>query len=400
MALSVNHLQLIKDQALDQERFVKAIFSGQQRGQSVPWVKVVVRPVMIKDQRHLQFSYFDAHKDITKNYTGAEAEQKLDELLAYAFKNFHVSTTRETIQVNISQKGKPLISRGRVTAGQKGPDLTHNRQKQRLVDVHNSGDFLRAIGMLTEDGRIRADMQQKFRQINEFLRLIDYGGAVRPDGDTPLQVVDFGCGNAYLTFATYHYLHNLLGISTRMVGVDVKADLLEKHAATARALGWEGLTFGATRIIDFEPSTAPDIVLALHACDTATDEALAQAIRWRSGRIFCAPCCHHQLQQQLHGRPAPAPFGPVFRHGILKERLGDILTDSFRALILRIMGYQTEVAQFISPEDTAKNLMIRAVKSTGPGDPKFVGEYQELKAFWGVTPYLEQLLPAEVGPFL
>ena len=137
--------------------------------------------------------------------------------------------------------------------------------------------------------------------------------------------------------------------------------------------------------------THPDIVLALHACDTATDEALAQGIKWGSKLIISAPCCQHHLQKQLDHQPAPRPFEPVERHSILKERLGDILTDTFRALILRIMGYQTDVVQFVSSEHTAKNLMIRAAKTLNVGDAKFVREYRDLKDFWKVTPYLEQL---------
>jgi hypothetical protein len=145
-------------------------------------------------------------------------------------------------------------------------------------------------------------------------------------------------------------------------------------------------------MIDFQPAGPPDVVLALHACDTATDEALAQAIRWQCKMVFCAPCCHHHLQQQLQGHQSPSLYEPVLRHGVLSERLGDILTDALRALILRIMGYQADVIEFISTEHTAKNVMIRAIRSVQPGDPRFVREYRALTDLWPVTPYLEQLL--------
>lgn len=177
-----------------------------------------------------------------------------------------------------------------------------------------------------------------------------------------------------------------------ITGVDIKADLLDQHREKARQLGWDKLTFYHGYIADYQPVDNPDIVLALHACDTATDDALALGIRWGSKAIVSAPCCQHELQQQLCQLPAPNPFRAVMQDGILQERLGDILTDTFRASILRIMGYRTDVMQFISSEHTAKNLMIRAVKTAQVGDPARIKEYVELKSYWRVLPYLEHLL--------
>jgi hypothetical protein len=177
-----------------------------------------------------------------------------------------------------------------------------------------------------------------------------------------------------------------------VIGVDTKAHLMDRHRATAAQLGWEGMSFLTARIAAFDTEDTPDIVLALHACDTATDEALARAIRWRSRLIFSAPCCHHHLQAQLAAVDAPEPFRPVLRHGILRERLGDILTDTFRALILRLVGYRTEVLEFVAVEHTPKNLMIRAVNTQASAPASLIAEYQAMKAYWGVTPYLETLL--------
>jgi hypothetical protein len=184
----------------------------------------------------------------------------------------------------------------------------------------------------------------------------------------------------------------VLNIPTHLTGIDDRSEPLAKHKEKTARLGWSDLTFQTSKIIDFQPITPPDIVLALHACDTATDEALCQGIRWQSKLIVSVPCCQHYLQEQLEHQVTPDLFQPILRHSILKERLGDILTDAFRALVLRIMGYQTEVIQFVSSEHTAKNLMIRAVKYHKVGEPKFVQEYKDLKKFWNVTPYLEQLL--------
>lgn len=245
---------------------------------------------------------------------------------------------------------------------------------------------------MAKNGKIKANMQSKYRQINEFLKLIDETLEPKKLDKSSFSVVDFGCGNAYLTFATYHYLTHILEIPTHLIGVDVKTDLLQKHIEHSRTLGWTNLSFQSVKIEDFEPARPVDIVLALHACDTATDEAIAQGIRMQSQFIFSAPCCHHHLQQQLDQQPLPLEFRSVLRHGILKEHLGDILTDAFRASILRMMGYKTDVVQFVSAEHTPKNLMIRAVKSVSPVNPKFVQEYKDLKNFWKVTPYLEHLL--------
>jgi hypothetical protein len=377
--------QLVIAHILDEAHFVAATFSGQQHGQTLPWKKVRLRPVLVKQKRHVQISYFDGRQDITKNYRGAELENHLIQLVEMPFSHFQVQAIAGDLQVQITKKGKAIVHHS--AAQRTAPDLSHDRKKQVALPAGSPDPFLQAVGIMTADSKIKADMHAKYRQINEFLRLVQETDKL--DQFENIFVVDCGCGSAYLTFAIHYYLNQ--HVPTRTVGVDVRAGLLRNHTQTAERLGWHDIRFETSTIIDFQPDSAPDIVLALHACDTATDEALAQAIWWGSPLIFSVPCCHHHLQAQLEGRQI-APFEPVLRHGILKERLGDILTDAFRALILRIMGYQTQVIEFISTEHTAKNLMIRAVKSTTPGDPQFVREYEELKNFWQVTPYLETLL--------
>lgn len=389
---TTNYQQHIRDSILHDEAFVKATFSGPDRQQASPWIKVLVRPVLVRGKKHVQFSYFDEKKDITKNYSGEKAAQTLEQVLSLGFKNIHVQTAQKQLIVTITPKGKALTHITKVTEQAQAVNLAHDHQKSMLLTATEAAPFLQAIGIMTQDGKIKADMQNKFRQINKFLELVQQTGELEKFQSTPIHVVDCGCGNAYLTFAFFYYLNTVLQIPTHLTGIDVNAELLAKHAEKSAALDWSHLTFQPTSIIDFQPDTPPDIVLALHACDTATDEALAQGLTWQSKLIICAPCCQHHLQKQLDHQPAPSPFEAVTRHNILKERLGDILTDTFRALILRIMGYQTDVVQFVSSEHTAKNLMIRAVKSLQAGDPKFVREYNDLKAFWHVTPYLEDVL--------
>ncbi len=383
---------------LAREHLLSATFSGAQKGASVPWVKVTVRPVELKGQLHLQVSYFDEKQDVTKNYL-EDAPAKIDELLALPFRNIFIESADGNLQVNISKKGKAVVSAPKSEA-RVSPDLSHDRQKHRLLTAENAAPFLKAIGILTEDGRIKADMQRKFKQINEFLRLVDETASFSAGGWDSVHVVDFGCGSGHLTFAMYYYLREVLQLDAHVVGVDIKSGLMEQLQTKAEALGWTQIRFQTGYISEYESKVKPDVVLALHACDTATDDALKKGIEWGSRVIVCAPCCQHALQAQMAQTELPQTLAPIFQHGIFFERMGDILTDTFRANILRIMGYRTDVTEFVPIEHTGKNLMIRAVKSAPVGEARWVDEYRKLKAFWGLTPYLEKIVDDPLKQYL
>ena len=393
-----DYKQTVRERILDPENFVRAVFSGEQKGMSVKWNKVTVRPVEIKGQINLQFSHFDDKQDITKNYPFAKAASKVDELLAIPFRNIFIESGAGNIQINFSKKGKALVSKSKPSQVQ--ADKSHDRSKNRLLNEENAAPFLQAIGILTKDGRIKADMQRKYKQINEFLRLVDETASFSTWPDSPLHVVDFGCGSGHLTFAMYYYLREVLGLDAHVTGVDLKSELLKQLQAKSEAMGWSQLKFEVGAIADYHPQTNPDVVIALHACDTATDDALAKGIQWESRVIVCAPCCQHELQAQMSKVDMPDAFAPVFQDGIFFERTGDILTDTFRATFLRIMNYRTDVTQFVPIEHTAKNLMIRAVKIDSQSNERWVDEYRKLKEFWGVTPYLESLLGEEYTKLL
>ena len=386
-----DYKQLVRERILASDTFIRAVFSGEQKGVSVQWIKVVVRPVELKGQVHLQFSYFDGKKDITKNYLD-EAGVKVDELLVFSFRNIFVESSAGNVQVNFSKKGKPLISKSKPS--QVRTDLSHDHHKDRLLTPGNAAPFLQAIGIMTHDGRIKADMQRKYKQINEFLRLVDETASFSTWVDLPITVVDFGCGSGHLTFAMYFYLREVLGLDAYVTGVDIKSELMGQLQAKSEAMGWNQLKFQTGYISDYKTDAPPDVVIALHACDTATDDALAKGIGWGSKVIVCAPCCQHELQAQMARVETPDPLVSIFQDGIFFERMGDILTDTFRATILRIMGYRTDVTQFVPIEHTARNLMIRAVKTSQPVE-RWVEQYQKLKLFWNVTPYLEKLLGEE-----
>ncbi len=346
-----------------------------------------MRPVLIKNQHYLQCSYFNQKQDITKNYRGSEAGEKLDEILALPFNSISVQSTTEDLRVQITGRGKVILQRTAKAHPQ--PDLAHDLSKNLVLPAGKPDSFLRATGIMDEEGRVRPSMQGKFSQVNEFLKLLEHTGELARFKKTPVNILDCGCGSAYLAFAAYYYLNNILGIPAHLVGIDSNETLIEKDTLQSQQLGFSNTCFQRSAIIDYVPPVPPDIVLALHACDTATDEAIVQGIVSQSRLILCAPCCHHHLNQQL--QPVK-PFTPVFHDGILKQRLADILTDTFRALALRIMGYKTDIVEFVSSEHTDKNLLIRAVKRGQPGTATDVQEYLELKEFWHVTPYIETLL--------
>jgi SAM-dependent methyltransferase len=336
-----------------------------------------VRPVALKAGPRLQIVTDDGARPFTRNVApGAEAGAAIDALLAEPFGNWHVETTEATVQVRITKKGDAQVHRAAAVAAPSPRD--HDRQKQWLLDP---GDPL-----FTVIGGNAA----KRRQIDAFLRAL---AATLPERlPSSLHVVDLGCGNAYLTFAAYRYLAGR-GAQVRVVGVDVREDQRVRNSAVAAELDCaDDVTFVAGTIEAAEVPFKPDLVLALHACDTATDQALARAVRWSSRWILAAPCCHHDIAAQLKGRPAPEPFTELTRHPIMRERFADVLTDSLRASLLRLNGYKVDVVEFIDSAHTPRNLLLRSQRADTPPSEAQQAEYDTLTAQWGVTPALEKML--------
>ena len=388
--------ELIVEIILGDAGFVDATFQSKQPASGLPWQTVTVRPVLIRDSHHFQFVYFDGVQTRTRNFRDAEAEEPLRALFVMPLRSIRARTLSENLQVQFSKKGRPIVHRDRHRSQPIPLDLAHDRTKPGIISDKDPPAFLGAIGMLAGDGRIKSGHVRKFRQINEFLRLVEETGIIDEMASRAIRVVDLGCGSAALTFSMYHYLNTIKGVPAEVIGIDAKSFLITRHREAAAHLGWEGLSFHPGLILDFETAELPDIVMALHACDTATDEAIARGIRWQSKLILSAPCCHHNLQAQLAAATTPDVFRPVQRHGILQERLGDILTDSFRALILRLLGYRTDVVEFVAADHTPKNLMIRGIRTDSAATAALAREYMAMKSFWGVTPYLEELLAEEL----
>lgn len=385
---------------LDVDGLVRAVGAGRRRGHQPRLRRVELRPVDLKAGRRLQVVEHTETQATTTNVEPDAAAGVVDALLAEPFGNWHLDTVTQTTQLRVTKRGEALVHTTE-RARELEPAHRHDRAKPRLLDP--TDPVLRVIGIADQQGRIKPSRQAKYRQVEEFLRSVDLAVSAALEAGTlpttsaqrPLRVADLGCGNAYLTFASYAYLSGR-GLAVRMVGVDVRQQSLTRNSALAAELGWADLTFVQGSIADADPTGplggAPDVVLALHACDTATDEALARAVRWRSPVLLAAPCCHHDLQAQLARSPVPSPFGLVTRHGILAERLADVLTDAVRAAILRQRGYRVEVLEFVTAGDTPRNVLLRAVRTDASPSPQAQREYEDLVSTWGVQPALARML--------
>ena len=391
-------LALVRGHLLDPDTLVRAVAAGRRRAAHPSWRRVELRYVDLKAGRRLQVTAYDDTQAHTANHAvGAEAGAAVDELLAEPFGNWHVETTTQTHQVRVTKRGEAILH----SAARPGPVVTdhgHDRDKARLLPEDDP--VFRALGLSDAEGRMKPSRQAKYRQVEEFLRLLDTSlteaiakGHLRaPTPDEPLRVADLGCGNAYLTFAAQRFLTAERGLSVRLTGVDVREQSREHNTALAGQLDVDA-AFVVGSIADVRLDPPPDVVLALHACDTATDEALARAVEWDASLVLAAPCCHHDIARQLRRGPTPPSYAELTRHGILRERLADTLTDGLRASLMRLQGYRVDVMQFVESKHTPRNTMLRAVRTGAPADD-VRAEYDELVTTWGLRPRLAELLDA------
>jgi SAM-dependent methyltransferase len=400
--------------------FRRASFGGKPRFAAPPAQRVTVRPVELRGGRRLQVSRFDGRKDLSTNHTAAELPAALADVLAAGFANVHIATATEEIDLRLTKKGDLLLGRKlRAEArglGRSPAPAPHNRPKDVPLPEGRADSLLEALAILDRNGRVRPTMRDKFTQINEFLKLLDHvlpeviasrtpedhpqppsPGIAIPGPTRELLILDCGCGSSHLTLATAHFLTTIKHLPARVVGIDQNPEVIAKSRAHAANLPHLQIEFRQAPIGTIT-DLSPHIVLALHACDTATDDAIAQAIRSRARLLLAVPCCHNYLNTRLN----IPDLAPIHHQGILHQRLADIITDTFRALLLEVMGYRAEVIEFISPEHTARNLMIRAVRVHDAGAPAALDHYHRFKSFTGVVPYLETalapMLPALAQP--
>ena len=354
-----------------------------------------LRPIQLKGVRQFQVETVEDGRVTMRNLELVDAVPVVEKLLAQTgAREMHLVTASGDLHARITRKGKALVSRSKPLAREVVEAPAHDHVKRQPLQSFDSEALLRVTGIADAEGKIKASMRGKYDQINEFLRLFDGIVAERPAGG-PLLLADCGCGKSYLTFAAYFYLSRRHALDVQVRGIERNVELVESVRRMAEDLGVaKDVQFLAADLATCHLEERPEIVVSLHACDTATDEALARAVEWGSRVILCAPCCQHDLQHHMEG--GGGAMRAVLRHGILRERLADILADTFRAQILRILGFRVNVMEFVSPDATARNLMLRAEYSVKPGQQQAIGEYLELRDLWQVKPYLETRLAARL----
>ena len=348
--------------------------------------KVRVRPILLKDNLVYQFTQTVGAKELHSNHDAREAVQLICDYMEKQFKQLQLEHRNTSSSVLVSKKGKMTIKqKARSGDNFKQQDLSHNRQKKYILDPEKKVGFLMDLGVMSRDGAIVKAHYDKFRQINRFLEFIEDVLWCLPV-DREIAIIDFGCGKSYLTFAMYYYLHELKGLDVRIVGLDLKEDVIDKCNRLSKKYGYEKLDFVKGDIASYDKVSKVDMVVTLHACDTATDLAIAKAVAWHSSVILSVPCCQHELNTQISNEI----LEPLLSYGIIKERMAALITDGLRAQMLEGAGYDTQILEFVEMEHTPKNLLIRAVKSDKMKDN--AQKLAECMEFLKVNPMLRGLL--------
>ncbi len=382
-------MERIKD-FLD-EQLGQIILSNSRRKEEVS--KVRVRPLLLQEKLVFQVEEFRGKQAFHQNLMKDEAYEYLQNAMSDTFRQMELVSAKGSAQILVSKNGKMTVKvkKNRPVKGQakiQAPStlLDHNRKKKYVLEEGKPIPFLQDLGVMTADGRIVHSRYDKFRQINRFLEFVQDILPKLPKG-REINIIDFGCGKSYLTFAMYYYLKELNGFDIRVIGLDLKQDVIDHCNQLARKYGFEKLAFYHGDIASYEGVDQVDMVVTLHACDTATDYALAKAVRWNASVILSVPCCQHELNRQMKNDM----LEPVLQYGLLKERMAALYTDGIRAEILENHGYRTQILEFIDMEHTPKNVLIRAVKE-GKGK-KNGKKLQEMMDFL----HVENTLAKEIG---
>lgn len=350
-------------------------------------LKIRVRPVMLKGGMVFQAEELTEKQAFHRNLTKEEGVSYLLGLLEGGFKQAEVESSKGQARVMVGKKGTVTVkvkkNQQKIVAA---PNVaSHNRQKRYILEEGKPVAFLEDLGVMTADGKVVRSRYDKFRQINRFLEFIE-DVLPRLDKSRENVIIDFGCGKSYLTFAMYYYLHELKGYEVRIIGLDLKQDVIDHCNRLSTAYGFDSLKFYHGDIASYDGVDHVDMVVTLHACDTATDYALEKAVKWDASVILSVPCCQHELNKQMDNEL----LRPVLRYGLIKERMAALYTDALRAEILENRGYRTQILEFINMEHTPKNILIRAVKQGGPKDNR--KEIEDILQFLGTEQTLARLL--------
>lgn len=353
---------------------------------------VRARPVTVHGELRIQFEYQAGGRTTHRNLTMTEYIDEAVKLLTAQFERAVIRTTAGETTIRRNRRGQPVVTRQAAPAPPPNT-LCHDRRKRRLLPEGDAPPFLHRLGLSGADGRVLSARYDKYRQINRFLEIVDEVAGELPDKSS-LRIVDFGSGKAYLTFALYDYFTRIRHRDVDLVGLDIKADVVASSNQAAHDLGFDHLRFEVGDISSYRAAEPADMVVSLHACDTATDDALARAVRWRAGVILAVPCCQHELYAQIAGDE----FRPLLAHGLLKERFAALLTDALRVTLLEGAGYRVSVVEFVDAEHTPKNLMIRAVR--GPqsrAQPHRMADYETVSRLFHADLALRRALVLDSG---
>ena len=361
------------------------------------FVRIRIRPFLSGTKKVFQAEQFTQKQTFHKNMDPAE-------LVDFAkteqnnYKSVVIQTEDETASFLTGKKGnqKVLLHQNSGTRAE-SVLKTHNRTKNYLIQEGTPVPFLEEMGVMNKKGKVLAAKYDKFRQINRFLEyiddILDTVLAQKEDGKkNEISVIDFGCGKSYLTFAVYHYLTQIRRLKTKIIGLDLKQDVIDFCNNTAKKLNYEGLSFYCGDIAQYKGKNDFDLIITLHACDTATDYALAQAVKWKTKAILSVPCCQHEVNAQLTAKTASPDISALLNYGIIKERFAALATDAMRAEILKQKGYDVQLLEFIDMAHTPKNILIRAVYRGGTKDSSTNKDYEALKQLLCVNPTLEKLV--------
>lgn len=348
----MENLRRVLEESLDIE-FISAVLSNPRDKEGA--TKMKVRPMMVKEELVFQCEEFKNNQAFHRNLNAEEAVPYLEEQMQN-FKQMQIETKQMKYQILVSKKGKVTIQKKRQMACIKDVDLSHNRNKHYILEEGKAVPFLQDLGVMTSNGEIVRSKFDKFRQINRFLEFIEDILPQLPK-EREITILDFGCGKSYLTFAMYYYLHELKSYDIKIIGLDLKTEVITHCNQLAEKYGYEKLKFLEGNIADYTGQEEVDMVVTLHACNTATDFALAKAVGWKAKVILSVPCCQHELNGQMKNEV----LAPIFSYGLIKERMAALITDAMRAEYLKREGYEVQILEFIDMEHTPKNILIRAV---------------------------------------
>ena len=370
------------------ESIRRICISGKAKGKQPEQVRIDIRPVVLKSGLHWQVVSHDGKRDTTKNL--ALNELSLSKLFEVGYANILIESTSQEINLQLTKSGDAQLSTKRVELD--AAQLSHDRFKERLLSADD--EIFIELGISDHSGKLKPSRSDKFIQVQEFLKILSHSLDEKRDKSQELKVIDLGCGHAYLTLAAHKYLINQ-GYKVKTLGIDERQESRERNIALVEKLKLsKEISFQATKIAKLELAKV-DIAIALHACDTASDDAISWAVKSGVEMILVAPCCHHDIQRQM--KQSPAPWNIATKHGIINQRVGDILTDSIRAAVLKILGYRTDIIEFVAGEHTPRNLMIRAFKTGAPAQRADIEELEQIIAQWKIEPALMVRLKDELS---